>query len=525
MGRYVVAAVVLAVVVTALLYFFLAFAPVGGPARRELWLYDSTSLADSAGFARLEPLWRRAARAGYSHVVLVDPRFARPADQDAVWLARAHSLVALADSLKLEIVPGVCLCGRAQGAILAADPNLAEAFPVRDALLEVRGGIARVVADPPVALAAKPDRVDPGVRLDASGARLEARTRDRIAWEVDVSPWRCYHVAFRLRGEGFQGEPRVRVTANGREQAYAWIAPPTGDSACSRDVVFNSQDARHVTVSFAIARSGAGLLHWSDWRMSECGPVNLVRRPGLPFRITGLEESRDFEPVADSLLGRRPWRGQFDAWHEPPAIRVHRPDGTRLRASWYHAAVLLKGQVACCLADSAVRRRQRQEIADVRRIFGARSVFLMHDEIRVMGQDATCLTTGRVPGDILAEDLRELRAAAGGARVLVWNDMVDPRHNAVSGYYLVRGDLSHAIAGLDTSVTIVNWNHARGTRSLRWFAERGFAQVWADYYDGPPGAIARLRSVLDHTPGVRAVMYTTWQDRFDDLEAFARAAR
>ena len=30
-------------------------------------------------------------------------------------------------------------------------------------------------------------------------------------------------------------------------------------------------------------------------------------------------------------------------------------------------------------------------------------------------------------------------------------------------------------------------------------------------------------ALLDRTPNVTAIMYTTWQDRYDDLEAFARA--
>ncbi|MBI5169441.1 MAG: hypothetical protein HZA61_08140 [Candidatus Eisenbacteria bacterium] len=499
------------------------------PAPRELWLYQGANLADTGALARIEPVWRRAAAAGYTHVVLVDPKFARLAAQDGAYFARVRTLRSLAGRLGLEIVPGVSLVGRAQGAMLAMDPNLAEAVPVRGALFEVRGGVARLVADPPVALAAKPDEADVLVRLNGTSAVIPGNGVSRIGWNVPVSPWRCYHVRVKLAGEGFRGEPRIRVVADGRELAHAVVPPPSAEGGAggdeSRHVVFNSQDARRVRVTFSVAGGARGTLTWSDWAIEECGPVNLVRRPGLPFTFEGLAEGRDFPFVRDSLLGMRPWRGQFDFWHEPPAIRLNRPDGTRLRASWHHAAVLLRAQVAACLADTAVLRRQRDEIARVRELFGARTLFLMHDEIRAMGLDATCTGGGRDVATILAANLQACLEAAGDARVLVWNDMVDPLHNAGAGYYLVRGDLASVQARLPAKLGIANWNHGKLEPSLRAFAGRGHRQVYAGYYDGSPEDLRAVLPVLDRTKGVTAVMYTTWQDRYDDLEAFARIAR
>lgn len=500
---------------------------VAAPAARELWLYQGANLADTGAVTRIEQVWRRAAAAGYSHVVLVDPKFARLENQDAAYFARIRTLRSLAAQLRLEIVPGVSVVGRAQGGMLAMDPNLAEALPVRGALFEVRGGIARLVLDPPVALSAKPDEADVLSRVNGTSAVIPGNGLSRVGWTVTVSPWRCYHVRVKLAGDGFRGEPRIRVVADGRELAHAVVAPPAtaGGGAELRDIVFNSQDARRVRITFSVAAGARGTLTWSDWSLEECGPVNLVRRPGLPFTFEGLVEGRDFPFVRDSLLGMKPWRGQFEYWHEPPAIRVSRPDGTRLRASWHHAAVLLRGQVAVCLADTAVVRRQRDEIVRVRELFGARTLFLMHDEIRAMGLDATCTAGGRDVAAALAANLEACRAAAGDARVLVWNDMVDPLHNAGAGYYLVRGDLASVQQRLSPQLGIANWNHARLAESLRAFAARGHWQVYAGYYDGSPEDLRAVLPVLDRTKGVTAVMYTTWQDRYDDLEAFARIAR
>jgi hypothetical protein len=524
MKRSLIVAFTIAAVAAATLAVLPGLRSAPRTAPRELWFYEAVSLADPAAVAKIPALWRRATAAGYAKVVLVDWRFARPRDQDAAWLGRVRMLRALADSLGLEIVPGVSLVGRGNGAMLAADPNLAEALPVRDALLEVRGGVARVIADPPVALGPRPQRVDAGVVLDGAAARARAGG-PRLAWTLGVAPWRSYHVAFSLAGEGFRGEPRVTVTGDGRELAYAAVPSPAGTAPERRDVVFNSQGCRSVTIGFSTSRASRGALRWSDWRIEETGPVNLVRRPGLAFRIAGLTEGRDFDAVADPLLGASPERGRFDAWHEPPVVRVRRPDGTRLRASWHQAAVILRGQVACCLSDTAVIARQLAEIRRVRELFGARTVFLMHDEIRAIGLDSTCLATGRTPGQVLAANVRAIRAGAGGVRLCVWGDMFDPEQNAVDGYYLVRGSLAGSWEGLDPGIDVVNWNGGRIGSSLRFFARAGHRQVWAGYYDGPPGAIADVLPQLDQVTGTYAVLYATWRERYDDLEAFARAVR
>jgi hypothetical protein len=494
--------------------------------RRELWLYQNLHLADSAAVAHAAPLWRRAAAAGYARIALVDERFARLATQDSAYFERLRTLRMLADSLRLEIVPGVALVGRGNGAMLAMDPNLAEALPVRDAAFEVRGGIARPLADPPVALAAHPDDVEPGAEVAGGVARLHGGRHARIAWTLTLAPWRSYHVSVRLRGVGFRGEPRIRVTGEGHgELAFASALAPAGDSTQTRDVVFNSQECRRATIGIALSQGARGTLECSGWRIEESGPVNLVRRSGMTFRIAGLQEGRDYEPVVDTLLGRHAGPGTFDAWHTPPLVHVRRPDGTRLRASWYAAGVVLRGQASCCLSDTSVSRRLREEIARVRELFGARTLFLMHDEIRVLGQDAPCVAHHGSAAQILAANLRECRADAGDARVCVWSDMFDPHHNAVDRYYLVRGSLASSWDGLGRDVTVVDWNQEDPAASLAFFAARGNRIIWAGYYDEPVESIRRILPLLDRTPRVTAIMYTTWRGRFEDLEAFAKLCR
>src|SRR4029078_756569 len=104
-------------------------------------------------------------------------------------------------------------------------------------------------------------------------------------------------------------------------------------------------------------------------------------------------------------------------------------------------------------------------------------------------------------------------------------DMFDPEQNAVKDYYLVNGDLANSWDGVPREVTILNWNLKEMGSSLQFFARRGHQQVICGYYDGDPNSIRdEVRAARD-VPGVTGVMYTTWKDRYDDLETFAKAAR
>ena len=72
-------------------------------------------------------------------------------------------------------------------------------------------------------------------------------------------------------------------------------------------------------------------------------------------------------------------------------------------------------------------------------------------------------------------------------------------------------------------MVVVNWNSAADKRveSLRHFADLGNRQILAGYYDGP---IEAIRGWLRHSrqvSGIIGVMYTTWQQQYRDLEAFA----
>jgi hypothetical protein len=492
-----------------------------------LWLYCGAELVKDSEVPRLQALWKRAAAAGYTHVILTDPKFERLGEMNPGYFVNARRVKKLADSLGIELVPALFPIGRSS-TLLALNQDLAEAVPVKDALLEVQGGVARVVADPPVALAERPDYADPSVALaDGHATIRDHSSRSRISFRQRVAPFRCYHVSVEARTTGYSGSPMVTVYGIDERAltfARSFGLAPTQDWT-RLDLVFDSLENDAVSVWMGAWKPGRGTLEWRGWSIEEVGPVNVVHRPGAPFTITDRVEGRDYEPVRDPLLGMVPWRGQYRAWHEAPVIRTALPEGTRLRASWYYAAVLFDHQVSICPCEPATLELLRDEAQRMRMLWGARGYLMMHDEIRVLGWDRSCRSRGATAGAILAAHARDCLQMLAGSRVYVWGDMYDPFQNAVRDYYLVRGDLAGSWEGLDSSVVIVNWNAPRAAESLRFFADRGHHQVIAGYYDGAPQEVRKWIDAARGVPGVEGVMYTTWRDRFDDLEAFANEVR
>lgn len=502
---------------------------LGRPHPLELWFYMGANLKGEDEVARIEPIWRRAAAAGYTKVILADQRMSRPADQDERFRANCELLTHLARILHLEIVPDMFSVGRGNGAMLSIDPNLAESLPVRNARFVVHGDVATLAADPPVTLTPTPDKVEHAVRLgDGLATVQDVRGTARMTWSVKLAPFRCYHVAVQVRTMQFKGEPVVRVFGGRRRIDFTTFRMKSTQDWTEQDVMFNSLTNPEVKIVIGVVHGGRGIAQWRDWRIEEVGAVNLVRRAGAPLAIrderTGrsLIEGRDFEPFVDPLLGNSPKSGQFDNWHQPPTLHVRGlADGTTLRVSWYHAAVVGKGQASLCLSDTAVARRLAEEAASTHALFGARTALVAIAEQRVIGWDSSCVARGRTAAQILSDHLRADAALLPGMTVCVWNDMFDPKQNAVPDYYLVNGDLTGSWEGLDSSVTVINWNGMHRAESLRFFGKRGNRQVIASYYDGNPSDVRHDLDAARGVPGVTGVMYTTWRGQYQDLEAFA----
>jgi hypothetical protein len=186
-------------------------------------------------------------------------------------------------------------------------------------------------------------------------------------------------------------------------------------------------------------------------------------------------------------------------------------------------------QVMICPSEPKAMEILRDQAARLNGIFRPKAFLMAHDEIRVLNWDESCARRKMDAGAIVADNVREcvriLRALNPEARIYVWSDMFDPVHNAHDNYSLVRGDLAGSWEGLDRDVVIADWYFDRREESLRWFVGRGHRVLVAGYYDGEPERILDWLAAGRLTGGVSGVMYTSWLDRYGDLEVFAECVR
>jgi len=513
--------------ITALAALALAADPPA-PARPEplpLWFYCSTNLSDEDKVDELAKVWKRAAHAGYQHVVLADPKFSRLGEMKDEYFDHVRQLRKLADELGLEIVPLTLPIGRSQS-LLAPAPDYCEGLPVVRVPFEVEGGIAHVVQDPRTVLGPRPDAADFGVEVGDYAASMGRNLRrSRFRFTIPVAPWRGYRVSVEIRAREYTGRPLIHALAGDRAVSQVRrIGAKRNQDWTEHSITFNSLDHRELTIWFGVWQHAKGSLEWRNWKIEALGPQDVLRRDGAPVVLEGAVEGSDVAMFADSLLGNSPWRGQFEP-HDAPVIRSTLPDGSRFVASWTQAAVVYGDIVTACLGEPRVLELLADEARHVRETFESKGYLVSYSEIRALGTDSSCIRTGLTPGQLVARHVGQAIALLPGSQVYVWNDIFDPFQNAKPGYYLVGGDLAGSWEGLPRDVIVMNWNHGHMRESLEFFAGRGHRQVIAGYYDGAPEEIGDLIRAARGVRGVEGVMYATWENDYDDLEAFATAAR
>lgn len=517
---------------------------------KQMWLYCPTNLLVDENVAKLDDLWRRAATAGYTHVLLADSKFCRLEDMEARYFRNVDRVKALARELKLTLVPAVMPIGYSND-ILSRDPNLVEALPVRDALFVVHGNIARYEPDPRVELKggdfsdlSRWDWKDECVTADAGAARVaDPKGRNaRIVQKLSVAPFRQYHISVRVKSADFAGTPEAKILADGRALTFINLGVKPTQDWTVHHTVFNSLDHTEVMLYLGCWDGRSGTLWWDDAKVEEVGLLNVVRRAGAPLTVhremsgetpaaAALVEGQDFERVNDPNMGVHPWPGEYDVWHEPPVIRLtdagakKLPVGSRLRVSYHHAITIHDGQAMICPSEPKTLEILREHMRRVHEAFGASAYFMSHDEIRVLNWCDACQKRNLTAGQVLAENLRQctqiVRDVAPDATVYVWSDMFDPNHNAVKDYYLVRGDLAGSWDGLDPKVIVAAWYLEKRAESMKWFADRGNRLLIAGYYDAPPQHVRDWLTAAQAVKGVTGVMYTTWRGDYEQIGAFA----
>ncbi|MFP4058788.1 MAG: hypothetical protein ACLF0G_18115 [Candidatus Brocadiia bacterium] len=531
-------------------------AVAGGKVYPLRWVYVSRGLHADRDVEDIRAIAATAAEQGLNGMVLsagLDRLDLQPPDT----FRRLERVEALCGERGIELVPIIFSVGYG-GSVLAHDRNLAAGIPVRDARFVMRGGEARLVADPPVRVANggfeehrghrvagyrfhdKPGEVSfvdtevahggrASLRFQTSG--MDRHGHGRVMQEVAVEPHRCYRVTCWAKAEGLgpEGCFRVQVLAPEGRALAPWDPrlPATTDW---RKVVlgFNSLGYSKVRIYAGAWRAREGRFWVDDLAVEEVGLVNVLRRPGTPVAVKGektgrlYEEGRDYAAVADPRLTFR-----FD--HEAPPIRAlpgsRIGEGERLRVSWYHGMAVNRGQVSVCMSEEKLYDIWRRQAALLEEHLAPRRYLLSMDEIRAGGSCRACrargLSMARILGECITRQCRILGEASPGAEVFIWSDMLDPHHNAHEGYYLVEGDFAGSWKHVPADLRIVCWHYRKRRQSLDHFASLGFKTLAGAYYDGdtlenPRGWL----EALDQTPNALGIMYTTWRNKYELLAAF-----
>ncbi len=526
------------------LFRFFVFAalfalPLRAAKPMQQWLYLQNNLLVDQNVDEMATLFARAAKAGYTHVLLADSKFSKLGDMDARYFKNVERVKKLAAENHLEIVPALFSVGYSND-LLWHDPNLIEGLPVRDALFMVQNGEARLQPENPVLKGGdfsdlkKWDWFDKTVRTDNGAALIKdpAGENARISQKLKLTPFRQYHISVRVKTADFRGTPEVKLLAGKLSLNHRDLGVKPTQDWKTHHVVFNSLSNSTAQLYLGAWGAKSGSLWFDDLTIEEMGFVNLIRRPGAPLVVKteegkALNEGTDFQRIVDPLMGSKPWNGEYDVYHAPPVLKTSLADGTKLRASYFHVATVHDGQAMICPSEPRTIELLRDQAQRMHKAWGAKGYMMSHDEIRVLNWCDACQKRNLNAGAILADNVRTctkiLRDVNPGGRIYVWSDMFDPHHNAHKDYYLVRGDLAGSWEGLDKDVIIIPWYFEKRAESLKFFADRSHRQVIAGYYDHKPEQIRDWLDAAKPYPGVEGVMYTTWVRNFKDMEAFAAA--
>jgi len=537
----------------------------------ERWVYIAANLASDEGVAAAIEIIDEAHRAGCTHVLLADNRFNTLERMPAEYRVHCRRVKIAADLKGLKIIPAIFSIGWS-GGLLKHDPNLAAGLPVVDAPFVVKDGKALPASYGRFPLTngdfeqAEGDRFKGWAFQDFVSKRtfrdtevkhsggsslkmigLESPPPElagvcRIMQRVNVKPFRYYKFSVWIKTENLQstgtqvlmlsGEKGYR----GRGNCYTHLRVKPSQDWTRHEVVFNTLDGSEIRI-YLVSRIDRGTIWWDDIEVAPAGLTNILRRELTPLKVTNeagtvtYVEGKDFLPVRDPNLGFYRKTNSDLPIVLTPRSRIR--EGQRLLVSYYHPIVTYRSQVCISVSDPAVFDIMDDQMRRMHDLWRAPGYFMSYDEMRAGGWEKQPGGAEHTPGELLAAHVDRavgiIRKHAPDADIYVWSDMFDPNHNARPAeehgpYYHVNGDWYGSWEGLPTEVIVMNWNHTDKCReSLRFFADRGYRQLIAAYYDGDPRAdVAAWLGAADGIPGIGGIMYTTWKKKYADLHEFFR---
>jgi len=516
------------------------------PPMQKRWLFIWRNMSDPKEVDRTIALFPRAQAAGYNGVAFSANIPAEKAPELKAAAAQ-HGLDLIA------IVMGNC-----------RDRNYMEGVPCQDQLFVAQGGVATLQQDNPTQVVngdfedVRDNHFngwrfqdDEGVTTFAdrevvhggtTSLRMESIGKNehrhcRIMQNIKLQPFRQYHASVWIKTEDMvPADPEVKLldtaTSSRSVSFQTFSTKPTQDWT-EKHIVFNSLSSSSANLYLGSWWGKDGKVWWDDLKIEELGLVNVLRRPGCPVVVKGedgtvYEEGKDFEPIKDPRL--HPWI----PYHEQPPIKLiaggRIKDGDKLKVSYYHSLVVYEDRLNSCLSEPKIFEDWKAAVQRAEELLHPAGFFMSHDEIRVANWCASCQAMNMTPGQLLAWNVKQaaqiIRDVRPDAGIYVWNDMFDPMHNAKDVYYAVNGSLKGSWEGLDKDVVIVNWYGSLLGKNCQFFADLGLRQILSGYYDSDEDGsrIAKWLEATQGVPGITGAMYTTWEDKYGAMEAWANRA-
>ena len=527
------------------------------------WVFvQSKSLSKPADVGEIIEIAQTCAEHGLNGIVL-GAGFDRLDRQGKKYFVGLERLKKACSELGVKIIPLVFSSG--YGSTLSHDPNLAAGLPVRDQLFVAQAREAQFVSDAPVKLInggfedtedgalsefSYEEKLGAVIHVDHTDFREGSQSlrfenfnnlkpsRAVIRQTVAVKPWRSYVIRCWVKTEGLSPRKKFRIEAVGSERLVGELIPRWGTSNEWTQLVLGFNSWNHEELKIKVGAPGAksGKLWIDGLEIEEVGLVNVLRRPGTPITVAGeangtvYEEGRDYDRIEDPQLNCR-----FE--HPGPAIKLTGESriqpGERLRVSYYHGFMAVKGkhQRSTCLSEEKVYEIWANQARLIKKHLDPKIVFLDVDEVRAGGTCKACTDRGISLGEILGSSVTRqfelLRKAMPEVEVAIWNDMLDPHHNAGETfdgkdyYFQARGLYTGSWKHVPRELMVVCWYDKVMNESLAHFSGLGHKTLAASYYDAddlenPKAWLKAMKGV----PGTSGIMYTTWSEKYDLLPSF-----
>jgi hypothetical protein len=209
------------------------------------------------------------------------------------------------------------------------------------------------------------------------------------------------------------------------------------------------------------------------------------------------------------------------------------PDGAIVHASYDYVSYVNSQNCPYCPSEPRVARIMEAAVRNTVRHLRPAALHIGHDEPAAMNSDSRCRSRDMTNAQLFAEDVRRLYDAAHAVdpqvTLMMWADALNPYHN---GLQFPQDPTAEALPLLPRDIVMNVWFYGAdqpatvGADSLRHFAAFGLATTGSPW-DDPDCAVAWSRVCREarlRGEECLGVIYTSWGDRWDGLEACARSA-